>query len=99
MPKLENIDAEVKLLQTIHETFARIFQALIVMLEDKSLFTQLPNEAEKLSKRSREFEVRLNRSVFEAKQQVTIILQSNLAIRNFLVTLKLFLNAKSSLFL
>ena len=74
MPKLENIDAEVKLLQTIHETFARIFQALIVMLEDKSLFTQLPNEAEKLSKRSREFEVRLNRSVFEAKQQVTFLL-------------------------
>ena len=72
VPKLENIDAEVKLLQTIHETFARIFQALIVMLEDKSLFTQLPNEAEKLSKRSREFEVRLNRAVFEAKQQVTI---------------------------
>ena len=74
VPKLENIDAEVKLLQTIHETFARIFQALIVMLEDKSLFTQLPNEAEKLSKRSREFEVRLNRSVFEAKQQVTFLL-------------------------
>lgn len=68
MPKL-NIDSEKKLLDTIHETFSQIFQALIVMLEDKSLFTVLPNEAEKISKRSKEFEVRLNRSVFEAKQQ------------------------------
>ena len=51
---------------------ARIFQALLVMLEDKSLFTQLTNEAEKLSKRSREFEARLNRSVFETKQQVNL---------------------------
>ena len=67
--ELDNLNSEEKLLQSIHETFARIFQALIVMLEDKSLFTQ-SNEAEKLSKRSREFEARLNRSVFETKQQV-----------------------------
>ena len=71
MPKLENTIAEVKLLDAIHESFARIFQALIIMLEDKSLFTHLPNETEKLSKRSREFEARLNRSVFETKQQVS----------------------------
>ena len=69
-PKLDNLNSEEKLLQSIHETYARIFQALLVMLEDKSLFTQLTNEAEKLSKRSREFEARLNRSVFETKQQV-----------------------------
>lgn len=69
MPKLD-MRSEEKLLETIQATFSQIFQALIVMLEDKALFTQLPNEAEKTSKRSREFEVRLNRSVFETKQQV-----------------------------
>lgn len=70
LPKLD-MRSEQKLLETIHATFSQIFQALIVMLEDKSLFTQLPSEAEKTSKRSREFEVRLNRSVFETKQQVS----------------------------
>ena len=75
MPKLENTAAEVKLLDAIHESFARIFQALIIMLEDKSLFTSF-NEVEKLSKRSREFEARLNRSVFETKQQVSTYLHT-----------------------
>ena len=31
------------------------------------------NEAEKVSKQSREFETRFNRSVFETKQQVSIL--------------------------
>ena len=59
-----------KLFQSIKDTFAEIFQVMIVMLESKALFPQLPNEAEKVSKRSKEFEVRFNRSVFETKQQV-----------------------------
>ena len=59
-----------KLFQSIKDTFSEIFQVMIVMLESKALFPQLPNEAEKVSKRSKEFEVRFNRSVFETKQQV-----------------------------
>ena len=59
-----------KLFQSIKDTFSEIFQVMIVMLDSKALFPQLPNEAEKVSKRSKEFEVRFNRSVFETKQQV-----------------------------
>ena len=72
-PKLTNVGGganKEKLFQSIKETFSEIFQLMIVMLESKALFPQLPNEAEKVSKRSREFETRFNRSVFETKQQV-----------------------------
>ena len=72
-PKLTNVGSGAnkdKLFQSIKETFSEIFQLMIVMLESKALFPQLPNEAEKVSKRSREFETRFNRSVFETKQQV-----------------------------
>ena len=75
-PKLTNVGGganKEKLFQSIKETFSEIFQLMIVMLESKALFPQLPNEAEKVSKRSREFETRFNRSVFETKQQVLTI--------------------------
>ena len=74
-PKLTNVGGganKEKLFQSIKETFSEIFQLMIVMLESKALFPQLPNEAEKVSKRSREFETRFNRSVFETKQQVRL---------------------------
>ena len=70
VPKIDT-SSETKLMQTIQATFEQIFQALVLMLEDQSLFTVMPNKAEKLSRRSKEFEARLNRSVFEAKQQFT----------------------------
>ena len=78
-PKLTNVCGsgganKEKLFQSIKETFSEIFQLMIVMLESKALFPQLPNEAEKVSKRSREFETRFNRSVFETKQQVITVL-------------------------
>lgn len=70
-PKIQD-EKEIKLFDAIKDTFSEIFQALIVMLDSKFLFVlQTPNEADKLSKRSREFATRLNRSVFEAKQQVS----------------------------
>lgn len=70
-PKIQD-EREIKLFMAITDTFSETFQALNVMLESKSLFVlQAPNEADKLSKRSREFATRLNRSVFEAKQQVS----------------------------
>ena len=46
---------------------------MIVMLESKAIFPQLPNEADKVSRKSKEFETRFSRTVFETKQQVTIL--------------------------
>ena len=71
LPKVD-VSKDKKLLTTIHNTYSQIFQAMIIMLDTDALFTQLPEDAEKSSKRSREFEVRLNRSVFETQQQVNI---------------------------
>ena len=70
IPKIDVIH-EKKLLITIQGTFSQIFQAMIIMLDSNALFTQLPEDADKSSKRSKEFEIRLNRSVFETKQQVS----------------------------
>ena len=61
---------EKKIFETIKETYSKIFQAMIVMLNSSALFPQMPHETTVLNRRSKEFEVRLNRSVFEAKQQV-----------------------------
>ena len=67
----ENCEKE-KLYESIKETFSEIFQIMIVMLESKAIFPQLPNEADKVSRKSKEFETRFSRTVFETKQQVTI---------------------------
>ena len=70
-PKIDVIaQDEKKIFQAIKETFSKIFQAMSVMLNSSALFPQMPHEAIVLNRRSKEFEVRLNRSVFEAKQQV-----------------------------
>ena len=58
---------EKKIFQAITETYSKIFQALIVML---NYYSANATEIEYINRRSREFEIRLNRSVFEAKQQV-----------------------------
>ena len=68
----ENCEKE-KLYESIKETFSEIFQVMIVMLESKAIFPQLPNEADKVSRKSKEFETRFSRTVFETKQQVKII--------------------------
>lgn len=57
---------EKKIFQAITETYSKIFQALIVML---NYYSANATEIEYINRRSREFEIRLNRSVFEAKQQ------------------------------
>ena len=67
----ENCEKE-KLYESIKETFSEIFQVMIVMLESKAIFPQLPNEADKVSRKSKEFETRFSRTVFETKQQVRI---------------------------
>ena len=72
-PKLDVAEEEKKLFGTIKDTYSKIFQTMIVMLKSPALFPQLPEEANVVNRRSREFEVRLNRSVFESKQQVNTI--------------------------
>ena len=67
-----DLSAELKILKTIEQTFSQIFQALIVMLETKNKQTNTQETTTKLSRRSKEFEARLNRSVFETKQQVIV---------------------------
>ena len=67
----ENCEKD-KLYESIKETFSEIFQVMIMMLESKAIFPQLPNEADKVSRKSKEFETRFSRTVFETKQQVTI---------------------------
>ena len=57
-----------KSLQLLGDTFLLIFRATLVLSG-----LQVPNsplERDKMSKRSREFEIRLKRNAFEAKQQV-----------------------------
>ena len=70
----EEKESVLKVFGQITETFSQIFQMLIVMLEQNPALTQehSPVDEERISRRSREFEARLNRSVFEAKQKVNI---------------------------
>ena len=75
--KLNILDSDVKesarrhmdkSLLKLEDTFSLIFQALVVLVG-----SQMPNsplERERVGKRSREFEARLKRNSFEAKQQV-----------------------------
>ena len=76
-PKLDVDENEKKLFQAIKDTYSTIFQAMIVMLQSPAMFPQLPEEANVVNRRSREFGVRLNRSVFEAKQQVNFLELTN----------------------
>ena len=58
-----------KSLQHLKDTFSLIFQALLFLSSSQ----QVPNsplEREKVSRRSREFEIRFKRNAFEIKQQV-----------------------------
>ena len=63
-------------LGSVSEVFLQIFQALLLLLQHQNPVAQqqLANdskaERERLSRRSKEFEVRLNRMVFELKQKV-----------------------------
>ena len=72
-PKLNLCSEEKKIFLAIKETYSNIFQALTVML---GYYSANPTELENVHRRSREFGVRLNRSVFEAKQQVRILLEN-----------------------
>ena len=65
----------------ITATFSKIFQALVVLIQEHNLNENAPSsstvEAEKINKRSREFDVRLHRQIFEAKQK-TIVLKGSM---------------------
>ena len=65
---------EKKIFKAITETYSKIFQALIVML---NYYSANATEIEYINRRSKEFEIRLNRSVFEAKQQVITNMSTN----------------------
>jgi hypothetical protein len=57
------------MLKNIGLVFTNIFEALLVLTEKGAEVE--PAELQRLSKRSKEFEVRLNRMVFELQQKVT----------------------------
>lgn len=70
-----NIRASLKQIQ---DTFSVVFQTLIGILESSLVTTNSPLEQDRISKRSREFECRLARSVFEAKQKLLVLQASTL---------------------
>ena len=60
----------------IGETYTKIFQALIVLINEHHLNDEMvlsTIEMDKTNKRSREFEVRLHRLIFEAKQKTLVL--------------------------
>ena len=60
----------------ISETYTKIFQALIVLINEHHLNDEMvlsTIELDKINKRSREFEVRLHRLIFEAKQKTLVL--------------------------
>lgn len=63
-------------LDGITSMYSKIFQALIVLINEHHLNEQASrslNEVEKINKRSREFDVRLHRQIFEAKQKTLVL--------------------------
>ena len=71
LPKLSNREKVTSCLKQISASFSRVFQALLVLLENPSSHVaNSPLEAERASKRSREFDSRLSRMSFELKQKI-----------------------------
>ena len=60
----------------LSDTYTKVFQALIVLINEHHLNDEMvlsTIEVDKINKRSREFEVRLHRLVFEAKQKTLVL--------------------------
>ena len=67
------INSQLNLITT---TFSKIFQALIVLMNEHNLTDQSATstvEMNRINKRSREFEARLQRLLFEAKQKAIVL--------------------------